>query len=209
MEERRWEMPIGMREIIKIRWAELERSKAARGGVSERSCAALCRPRPRRERRIVATAVLAASLALAFVRPPLHATPRIVMSGASSGSKRDAEPIDLGSTDEDEPAPKRPARPSGVPPSLPSGASELRGVTAPPGWTVHGGSLLVRAFGAPQPSSSVAAFDFDDCLVRPQTGARLSCRVVACTRHAFADVFGPHRGRRAPPSAVSTPTHGK
>ena len=99
------------------------------------------------------------------------------MASSSDANKRGAtsdEPIDLGSTDEDEPrdatsAPSLPVRKQARM-SLPAGASELRGVKVPPGWAVHGGSLLVRAFGDPQPSATVAAFDFDGCLADTPLG---------------------------------------
>lgn len=52
--------------------------------------------------------------------------------------------------------PKRNAR-------VAEGASELRGVPLPEGWTSVD-SLLVWAQGEPQPSRSIACFDFDGCL---------------------------------------------
>jgi len=94
---------------------------------------------------------------------------------SSSDNKRAAETIDLGSTDEDElvvPKAKvvRPAaRPDGAM-QLPQGARELRGVSVPSGWSVHGGSLLVCSFGDFCPSAAVAAFDFDGCLARTPLG---------------------------------------
>lgn len=104
--------------------------------------------------------------ALAFARPPST----LLMS-----AKRASEPIDLGSTDEDEPAEPAPKRAasgtsssSGL--SLPSGAAALRGVPVPSGWSVQGGSLLVRAFGEPTPSATIAAFDFDGCVANTPLG---------------------------------------
>lgn len=90
---------------------------------------------------------------------------------SSSGQKREHETIDLGSTDEDEPAPKqRVAAPATTAFSLPPGARELRGVAVPDGWTVHGGSMLVKVFGDFRPSAAIAAFDFDGCLARTPLG---------------------------------------
>mmetsp|Transcript_17474 Transcript_17474/g.44758 ORF Transcript_17474/g.44758 Transcript_17474/m.44758 type:complete len:351 (+) Transcript_17474:77-1129(+) len=48
--------------------------------------------------------------------------------------------------------------------------STLRGVPVPSGWGVHGSSLLVWRFMDPQPSSKVAAFDFDGCLAKTSLG---------------------------------------
>ena len=101
----------------------------------------------------------------------------------AAGSLEAAAPAD-----EDEPDPliKKSASMT-----LPSGAREMRGVKVPPEWSVHGGSLLVRAFGSPAPSTKIAAFDFDGCTHQPLQTA-LSCilhrrvhagRLLPCTHH--------------------------
>ena len=128
-------------------------------------------PQPRAEltsaRAPTTTALLATATALAFVRAPLIAhRPALVRMAAATSTKRSASPIDLGSTDEDEPAPKRAASTSAAA-SLPAGASTLRGVPVPNGWSVHGGSLLARSFSTFTPSTKVAAFDFDGCACLP------------------------------------------
>lgn len=99
--------------------------------------------------------------------------------------------IDLGSTDEDEPAPKRlnpnaavfqmPSTSSaaaGTPASVPPGSNALRGVLVPAGWSVHGSSLLVWEHTTTAPSGKrcltgcdkIAAFDFDGCLANTPLG---------------------------------------
>ncbi len=150
-------------------------------------------------KRSVATAplsLLTAALAFAGRAPALRlrSTHSILakMSASNGGSaeKRSAESIDLGSTDEDEPeTPSKAARTTAAAASMassaaaaaaassstttvtvPAGASTLRAVKVPPGWSVHGGSLLVKSYGALTSSTKIAAFDFDGCLARTPLG---------------------------------------
>ena len=101
--------------------------------------------------------------------------------------------IDLGSTDEDEPAPKRlnpnatifqmpstssAAAGQSTQASVPPGSNALRGVLVPAGWSVHGSSLLVWEHTTTAPSGKrcltgcdkIAAFDFDGCLANTPLG---------------------------------------
>lgn len=114
-----------------------------------------------RKEKAATTALALAVAALAFARP---LTRTVVMASSSSTGKRNIEAIDLGSTDEDEPAPKvASSNPSSAIIKVPAGVRMLRGVEVPSGWSVHGGSLLVRTFGDVKGSVAVAAFDFDGC----------------------------------------------
>ena len=107
-------------------------------------CVDLCRsPRHHPLTKLGTTACLGARLltaaALTLARPP-RTVVCARMASSSDANKRGAtsdEPIDLGSTDEDEPrdatsAPSLPVRKQARM-SLPAGASELRGVKVPPG----------------------------------------------------------------------------
>ena len=85
------------------------------------------------------------------------------------GSKRPAPEVISLDSDDDSAAALNPARRAApAPVFVPSNRlpTSLRGVSLPRDWGVHAGSLLVWRHLNPQPSSKVAAFDFDGYVQR-------------------------------------------
>ena len=92
----------------------------------------------------------------------------------------------------------------------------MRGVAVPPGWVVHGGSLLVWAYGERRPASKIAAFDFDGCLAATPLGGNdpaawrmqfahvpATLRALSASGHAVIVVTNESMDRFKKPDAIS------